>query len=153
MTETTFEADPDSPGDPGELLAAAHAAKNGVWSSTPKEWKVFLLWGIWVLVFVPPFDFLNGNLWWPIVCVASVVGGVVTTVYFVSRSHRLHWARQSSWRNWLVIFILYGVIMATAAIVQSHFRYAWTTAALIAALPYFATALVIRNQERHRVAP
>lgn len=153
MRETTFQADPDSPGDSAVLLAAAYAAKEDVRSRTPKEWKVFLLWGIWVLIFVPPFDFFNGNLWWPVVLIASVIGGVVTTVYFVSRSRRLHWARQSSWRNWLVIFIFYTLIMTTATIVGGHFRYAWTLAALIAALPYFMTALVVRSQERHRAAP
>jgi hypothetical protein len=153
MMETTSPADPGSRGEAGELLAAANAAREGIWSNTPKEWKVFLAWGIWVLVFVPPFDFLSGNAWWPVVWIASAVGGVATTAYFVSRSRRLHWVRQSSWRDWLVIFILYGLIMATAAIVQSQFRYAWTTAALVAALPYFIAALVIRNRERGHVAP
>ena len=37
-------------------------------------------------------------------------------------------------RDWLVVFVLYALIMAAAAIVHSHFRYAWTTAALIAVL-------------------
>jgi hypothetical protein len=153
MKETTCQSDPGAPGEAGELLAAANAAKKDIWSKTPKEWKVFLLWGIWVLVFVPPFDFFTGNAWWPVVWIASVVGGVATTAYFVSRSRRLHWTRQSSWRDWLVIFILYALIMASAAIVHSHFRYAWTTAALIAALPYFIAALVIRNRGRRHVAP
>lgn len=153
MTETTCHSDPGSAGEAGELLAAADAAKEGIWSDTPKEWRVFLLWGIWVLIFVPPFDFVSGNAWWPVVWIASLVGGVVTTAYFVSRSRRLHWTRQSSWRNWLVIFIFYGMSMATAAIVHSHFRYAWTTAALIASLPYFITALVIHNQEPRHAAP
>jgi hypothetical protein len=153
MTETTYQSDPDSPGGAGELLAAANGAKKDIWSDTPKEWKVFVLWGIWVLAFVPPFDFLSGNSWWPVVWIASAAGGVATTVYFVSRSRRLHWTRQSSWRDWMVIFIFYALIMAAAAIVHSHFRYAWTTAALIAAIPYFVAALVIRNRERRHVAP
>ena len=71
MRETSYQADPDSPGEAAALLAVADAATMGIWSTTPKEWKVFLLWGVWVLVFVPPFDFLTGNAWWPVVWIAS----------------------------------------------------------------------------------
>ena len=98
MKETNYHADPNSSGEAAALLVAADAATMGIWSTTPKEWKVFMLWGVWVLVFVPPFDFLTGNAWWPVVWIASAAGGVATTVYFVSRSRRLHWSRQSSWR-------------------------------------------------------
>jgi peptidoglycan biosynthesis protein MviN/MurJ (putative lipid II flippase) len=151
MTSTSkFDSEPS--GDPGELLRSVAAAKRDIRSNTPKEWKVFLLWGIWVLVFVAPFDFLNGNVWWPVVVVASVAGGVATTVYFVSRSRRLHWHRMSTWRNWLTIFIVYGMVMATAVVVQSHFRYTWAAAAIVAAVPYFLTALVIHDRDQRHVA-
>jgi peptidoglycan biosynthesis protein MviN/MurJ (putative lipid II flippase) len=151
MTSTSqFDSWP--PADPGELLSSVAAAKRDIRSNTPKEWKVFLLWGAWVLMFVAPFDFLNGNVWWPVVVLASVAGGVATTVYFVSRSRRLHWQRMSTWRNWLTIFVVYGVVMATAVVVQSHFRYTWTAAAIVAAVPYFITALVIHHRDRLHVA-
>lgn len=151
MTSTShFDSGPS--GDPGEFLRSVAATKSDIRANTPKEWKVFLLWGIWVLVFVAPFDFLHGNMWWPVVVVASVAGGVATTAYFVSRSRRLHWHRMSTWRNWLTTFVVYGMVMATAVVVQGHFRYTWSAAAIVAAVPYFVTALVIHDRDQRHVA-
>ena len=76
-----------------------------------------------------------------------------TTVYFVLRARRLHWTRQSSWRNWLVIFVVYVLVMVMAGMLQRHFRCAWTMAALLSAIPFFVTALVIRSREERDVAP
>jgi hypothetical protein len=138
---------------PDALLAAAYAAKGRIHSDIPKEWKVFMLWGIWVLVFVPPFNFVSGQIWGPIVWGASVVGGIATTAYFMIRARRVHWSRPSSWRNWLVVFVLYVLCMAMGGVLQGHVRYAWTIAALLGAIPFFVTGLVIRTGEELDVAP
>jgi hypothetical protein len=153
MKETTFPYRSDGSEDPDVLLAAADAAKGRIRSDTPKEWKVFVLWGIWVLVFVPPFDFVDGRIWGPIVWSASLAGGVATMAYFVLRARRLHWARQTTWRNWLAVFVVYVLIMVMAGVLQGHFRFAWTAAAVLAAIPFFVTGLVVRTREERDVAP
>lgn len=153
MTENTLDSASNAPVGASELLNAFRTAKEGVEARTPKEWKVFALWGCWILVFVPPFDFVNGNLWWLVVAIASVLGGILTTLYLSVGSRRIHWARQFSWRVWPVIGVFYGMIMALAIFEQGHFRYAWTSAALIGALPYLVSANVIRNRERRSVTP
>ncbi len=141
------------PEGPELLLGAVEAARSTVRSDTPREWKVFMLWGFWVLVFVPPFDFISGQIWGPIVWGASLAGGIATTTYFMLRARRLHWTRRSSWRNWLAIFVVYVVLMVAAGFLQSHFHFAWTAAALLAAIPFFVTALVVRGREERNVAP
>ena len=153
MIETTSADDRKNSEDSGELLSAAYAARKAILDGGPQEWRAFFLWGIWVLLFVPPFDFLNGNLWGPIVWGTSIIGAIVTTYYFWKRAQRVHWVRHSSWQNWLVIYICYGVIMGAAAFLHTHFRYTWTVAALLAVVPYFTTAYIIRNRERKHVAP
>lgn len=153
MTENTSHSASNAPLSPGELLNLVSTAKERVEARTPKEWRVFALWGCWVLVFVPPFDFVNGNQWWLVVVVSAVLGGIWTTMYLTIRSRRIHWARQFSWRVWPVIGVFYGIVMALAILEQGHIRYAWTSAALIGSLPYFVSANVIRNRERHSVAP
>ena len=43
----------------------------------PQEWLVQLAWALWVLVFIPPFDLIDGNIWGPVVLVSSALGTLI----------------------------------------------------------------------------
>src|SRR4030088_1763468 len=62
-----------------------------------KEYTPWFGWGLYVLFFYSPFDFLNGSLLGPIFLAVSIVGMFITYFYFRNSRVRLHAAISTPW--------------------------------------------------------
>lgn len=131
------------------LLYQAQQIQERTARAAPQEWLVQLAWALWVLVFVPPFDFVRGDLWGPVVGLSSAVGTVLCFRYYIRRYGRVHPLTGKQWRVWLVWSPWYAAWIAFANLFKDRIAFAATLAAIASAAPLLAYALI----NRRRAAP
>lgn len=51
-----------------QQLNRIEAPRRAVRSKAPFEHRVYLAWGLFVLLFLPPFDVVDGRVWNIVVC-------------------------------------------------------------------------------------
>ena len=131
-----------------EFLAHADKTRRSVQSQGGRESRAFIGWGLFILLFFPLFDFVNSELWAPIILGAAAVGTLVTALYFYRARSRIRLISPVKWWVWMVWTAWYCAMLATAAALQGHFPFASTVAAIGTALPLLAygTRLARRGQ-------
>lgn len=121
-----------------ELLAKAQAAERAVNSKAAWDYRAYFGWAIWLLVAIPPLDFLP-HFWGTVVVITSMAGTLLTVLYFATRSRQVHLGRAMQTKRWLLFWGLWTpwyiawVILAVA--LEKHFALAWTTAGVAGAIP------------------
>jgi hypothetical protein len=103
----------------------------------PDERRKALAWGAMVLVFVPLFDFIDQRIASAVIITVAVIGTVISRVY--SRRRNAH-VRPRSQRalGWFLWGLWYGALIFAAVLLQDSFSFAYTTAAILGALPLLA---------------
>lgn len=133
-----------------ERLAEVEARKRAVERRAPWEYRGYIGWGLFVLLFLPPFDFVNRAVWGTVTLFASMVGTVLTSLYFHRRSADVHLARAMQlsrwWRVWLGFCAWYALALTFAFTQQHHFALAWTVAGVAASAPLFVIGWVVARQ-------
>lgn len=128
-----------------EMLAHADAAGRAVRSRAAWEYRGYLAWALWLLVFVPPLDFLNHNVWGPVVQFSSITGTFLTCLYFGVRSRHVHLGRAMHLRRWLVFWAAwtpwYVACIIGAHLLEPRFALAWTSAGVAGALPVLVAGI------------
>jgi len=127
-------------GEARQLLAEADSTQEQVRARAPREHLVFLGWALFILVSLPPFDFVNPKIWGPVITVAAVIGTLITTRYFRQRGG-IRPAGRSPWWSWLAFSPWYGLMVIGAELTHSRLGWAWTLAAIGAALPLVVLGL------------
>ncbi|MHB1930955.1 MAG: hypothetical protein ACYDEN_08340 [Acidimicrobiales bacterium] len=117
-----------------EQLRRVGLVRGAVLARAAKDYVVWWGWAAFVVVFLPPFDFVSGNLWGPVICVAAVAGTVLTGRYYAAHQRQVRRRRPSPWA-WLVFASYYAALVVGAELAQSHFGLAWTVAGVAAGLP------------------
>jgi hypothetical protein len=129
-----------------ELLASAEAASRAVQARAAWDYRVYFAWAVWLLVFLPPLDFVNGALWSVVVTVTSALGTLLTVLYFCTRSRQVHLGRASRMRRWILFWLAwtpwYVAWVIGANSLQGHVGYAWTLAGIAGALPCLVAGFV-----------
>ncbi|MDQ6616914.1 MAG: hypothetical protein M3083_19735 [Actinomycetota bacterium] len=97
----------------------------------------YLAWALWLIIFLPPFDFVSGDIWGPVVLVASAGGTVATFNYFHHRQQRVRLLPRPPW-GWAAWGLWYGGLFIGAELAHVHYR--WTIVAAAASLPLAAFA-------------
>lgn len=127
-----------------EMLAQADAARRAVRSRAVWAYRGYFAWALWLLVFLPPLDFLNHKVWAPIVLAGSMVGTLLSVLYFATRMREVHLARASQTRRWVTFWAAwapwYVACVVAARLLEPRFALAWTSAAVAAALPVLIAA-------------
>ncbi len=112
----------------------------------PQEWLVQLAWALWVLVFIPPFDLIRGNIWGPVVLVSSALGTVICWCYYYRGYSRIHPLTGKQWRVWLFWSPWYGAWIVFANVFKDRISVAATIAAVASAAPLLGYALLNRRR-------
>ena len=125
-----------------EMLARADAADRAVRGRAAWDYRAYFAWGIWLLVFIPPLDFINGAFWGILVAATSGVGTLLTVLYFSMRTRQVHLGRAMRMRRWLVFWILwapwYGAWIALAPVLDRQIGLGFTLAGIAGAIPCLA---------------
>jgi hypothetical protein len=111
-----------------------------------KDYVPWIGWGLFVILFWPPFDYLNPNVWGIITWVAAIIGSVITSLYFARRKARIKSQRVSPKLSWLGYILWIAVGSAFAILTQSHFHYAWTVAGIVTGLPFVLYGFVLKSR-------
>jgi hypothetical protein len=114
----------------------------------PREWLVQMAWAVWVLLFIPPFDLIRGDIWGPVVLASSAVGTILCYRYYLRAYGRVHPLTPKQWRVWLWWSPWYGAWIVFANLFKDQIPVASTIAAVASAAPLLGYA--VRN--RHRAA-
>ena len=139
------------PKQAAQQVAAANQIRTQVTSGAAKESRSFLGWGAFVLVMLPPFDVLNGNIWGPLLCIVALVGSVITWRYFEMRMNRIHLfkGQRQQWQLvWIPWSAWYAALVFSAEIFHSHFAFTWTVCAIAASVPLFLVGRHLARQGR-----
>jgi hypothetical protein len=125
-----------TPSEAARLLSSADELSTQVDAYAARESRAFLAWGLFALVALPPFDFVDGNIWGPVMLVASVAGWVATTRYYRERAGRVRLiAEGRSGVVWIVWMVWYAGLLVMAELLQPRLGFIWTAAAVAAAVP------------------
>ena len=129
-----------------ELLASAEAASRAVQARAAWDYRVYFAWAIWLLVFLPPLDFVNGALWGVVISATSALGTFLTILYFGTRARQVHLGRATRMRRWILFWVAwtpwYVACVIGANALRGHIGYAWTLAGIAGALPCLVAGLV-----------
>lgn len=132
------------------LLYRARQLQERAVAAAPKDWLVQVAWAVWVMVFIPPFDFVQGDLWGPVVVGSSVIGTVVCYRYYAERYGRVHPLAGKQWRVWLVWSPWYAAWIVFANVFRGRIAFAATLAAAASAGPLLGYALYNRRRAAQR---
>jgi hypothetical protein len=125
--------------DAGQLLAHAEATRRAVRGRAAWDYRAYFAWALWLLVFLPALDFINGTAWGVVMTVASATGSLLTVLYFATRSSRVHLARAMRMRRWFLFWAAwipwFAVCVVAASALRDDIGFAFTLAAVAGALP------------------
>ena len=125
--------------DARDLLAQARATQQAVEARAAWDYRGYLAWALWLLIFLPPLDFLGGHRWGAIVTATSTAGTILTAVYFSSRARQVHLGRAMQIRRWIIFWAAWTVwfvaIVVGANLLHGHLEYRWSVAGIAGALP------------------
>jgi hypothetical protein len=118
-----------------DQLELVKRTQESVLAHRVKEHVPYIAWALWLLLFLPPLDFVNGNIWGPVVLMASAAGTVATYRYHRGRQQRVRLSNRPPW-VWAVWGLWYGGLFIGTAV--THLDYRGTIVAIAAALPLAA---------------
>lgn len=120
-------------------LAEVEARRRTVERRVPWEYRGYIGWALYLLVFLPPFDLVDHAVWGPVTLAGSLIGTAITSRYYHRRSGDVHLDRAMRlsrwWRVWLAFAVWYGLVLIFAFTQQGRFALAWTVAGVAAAAP------------------
>jgi hypothetical protein len=135
-----------------QQLAEVEARRRAVERRAPWEYRGYIGWGLFVLLFLPPLDFISHAVWGPVIFGASLVGTVATSLYYHRRSADVHLGRAMQlsrwWRVWLGFALWYAIVLTFAFTTQDRFALAWTLAGVAAAIPLFVVGWRVARLSR-----
>jgi hypothetical protein len=138
-----------TPDQAARLLANANALSGQVRQSAARESRVFLGWGAFALVMLPPFDFVLHAIWGPIIAIFAFAGWRATVRYYRRRSRRVHLPGRRRWAlAWGPWGVWYGALIFMAELLQAQAGFIWTAAAVGASLPLFVIGAHLSRQGR-----
>ncbi|MEO9256471.1 MAG: hypothetical protein ABI305_13100 [Tepidiformaceae bacterium] len=109
------------------------------------DYRAYFGWALWLLVFLPPLDFINGTVWGIVMTGAEGTGILVTVAYFASRSRGVHIARALRMRRWFLFWVAwtpwFAACLVAAAALRDDFSFAFTAAGVAGALPCLIVGL------------
>lgn len=121
------------------LLATAASLGRQVSRRAARESRVFLGWAVFLLVMLPPFDVVDGNVWGPIFSVAAIASWIATTRYSRHRDESVKILAAGQWSlTWVPWGLWYGGLVVAAELLNNQVGFIWTLAAIGGALPLFA---------------
>jgi hypothetical protein len=128
------------------MLVHARRVQERTVKAGPREWLVQMAWAVWVLVFVPPFDFISGNIWGPVVLASSAAGTIICWRYYIRGYGRVHPLTPKQWRVWLWWSPWYAAWIVFANVFKGDIPVAATIAAVASAAPLLGYALRSRRR-------
>ncbi len=129
-----------------QTLEQVKSAQAEISRRTAKEYVPWIGWGLFIVLLWPPFDFLNPNKWGVATWTASIIGTIITSIYFATRKAKIKSNKRSPKLAWLY-YILWIIVGSTFAVLtHTRFHYAWTVAGLVTGLPFILYGLKLKNQ-------
>ena len=123
------------------MLSRAQATGDAVRRRAAWDYRAYFAWGIWLLLCLPPFDFVNGTIWGIVVSVTSGVGTSLTILYFSFGARHVHLRRAMRVRRWLIFWAVWGAWYAAWIVAASYFHndisFAFTLVGIAGAVPCF----------------
>lgn len=141
----------DDPTTAAGLLHQARQIQDRTVQAGPREWLVQLAWALWVLVFIPPFDLVDGDVWGPVVLASSAIGTLVCHRYYTKGYGRVHPLTRKQWRVWLLWCPWYAAWIVFANVFKDRIGIAATIAAAASAAPLIGYALYNRRRAARTV--
>ncbi len=113
---------------------------------TAKEYAPWIGWGLFIVLFYPPFDLFDPSKWGIVVWVVAIIGAIITGRYFHTRKSRIKSTQKLPRFAWLyyILWIAVGNIFANIA--HPHFAFAWTVAGVGIGLPFILYGLKLKSQ-------
>lgn len=133
-----------------EMLREADRVRHRVLRQGPREWVIQASWAVWVLVFIPPFDVVRGAIWGPVVLVSSAAGTALTWRYYATRRARVRPMGPTPWQVWVVWSVWYIGWVVFANVMKNRVATASLIAAVAAATPLLAYAVLLRHRDQTR---
>lgn len=124
-----------------QMLESAEQLGSRVRANTPNHARVLLAWAAYLVVFIPGFDIFDDTYWGPVVLVAGITGGLLTSRYYGKRAPKVRPPRDLSPWMWLPWALFYIVATVIASVVHDDFGAAYTVAAFVSAVPLVVLAL------------
>lgn len=135
--------------DARESLEKIKQAQRAVTEKAAKEYMVWSWWGLYVLIFYPPFDYFNGNVWGPILLAVWPVGSFLTFRYY--RKSTAFPKIMTPKYIYVGFTILIALAIMFAEIMHPYFHFAWTVAGLVVGLSYWTYAAFLWSKNKARV--
>lgn len=137
-----------TPIDRGEAvraLAEVERRRREVARGGPNGYAIAIAWGLFVLIFLPLFDFFPGQIIGPTMSVGAVIGAILTSVYARRCELLKVIPRLDNKKVWVLLWIRwtiwYIVVLAAAEWLSGRVALTWTMAGILSALPLFIYGL------------
>jgi hypothetical protein len=127
-------------------LAKVKSTQDVISRSSAKEYAPWIGWGLFIILFYPPFDFIDPNKWGIITWAVAIAGSFVTARYFSKREAKIKTNRHAPRLSWLYYILWVAAGNVFALLTYQHFGYAWTVAGLVIGLPVLLYGLKLKSQ-------
>lgn len=125
-----------TPDEAAQILATADLLRGQVSRQAARESWVFLGWGLFASVMIPPFDVLDGDIWGAIFVICAIGGWLLTMRYARRRSEHVKLGRRGGWSLvWFPWALWNGALVLMAELLHSDVGFIWTVAGVAAGLP------------------
>ena len=128
-----------------EALAELAQRRQSVVSQGPNERLIAFAWALFVLLFVPTFDFIHPAIAGGIISGAAVIGFGLTGLYCLRRDRTVK-PRSNAWIMWVAWGVWYAIIWTVSPLFDERFGLIYTYAGVASALPLFVYSLWPRQR-------
>lgn len=131
-----------------ESLERVAKAQRDIVARGAKEYLPFMWWGLFILFGYPPFDYVKGNIWGPIIGLTWIIGMVFTYRYFKNRTSRVHIFRQKSLKVSIALGVITFIGIGVAEVLTLKHYHIWTVVGVILAALYIGYGFKLRSGSR-----
>ena len=136
--ETKILSDKYKQNSASEQLVRIRSIQQKVVQEAAKDYLVFFGWGLYSLLLIPVFDYINPNIWGPAIWLISIVGTIVTWRYYAKRHTRVKLANKVGWKVWFALGIWSAASSLFTILAIGHIAYPYTIGGIALALPILA---------------
>ena len=131
-----------------ESLSRVAKTQQEIVAQGAHEYLPFMWWGLFILFGYPPFDYVNGNIWSPIIGLTWIIGMVLTYRYFKDRTARVHTFRQKSLKASIALGVITFVGITVSEVLTSKHYHVWTIVGVLLAVLYIGYGLKLRSESK-----
>lgn len=129
--------------DATTTLQQIQSVQQTIVKRSAKEYAPWIGWGLYVIIFFSPFDYVKPSIWGPISWLVAAIGGYITYRYF--KKHADVKVQRAPWQAWFLYGLWIALGVAVASSVQTHIHYAMTIAGFVVGLPFIAYGIKLKR--------